>query len=318
MLPETPSFWREKSLTAWLLWPFSLVYFLICFFKTALDKPYHASIPVICIGGVVAGGSGKTPTAHAILKILRDQMGFVNPVILTRGYGGILQGPTLVDLEAHNYMDVGDEALLHGLRAPTIVSKIRVAGLRLAEAMGADIVLLDDGLQNNTIGKTISFAVIDGQYGTGNGFLLPAGPLREPLSKALKKCLAVIQTNGGKPVTAEKPVVKTSLKITSTHDLSRSYFAFAGIGHPEKFKATLEQAGFKLTGFKGFADHHPYGEQDIATMVANAGESLLLTTEKDMVRIPETYRRNVHAVTIDLTFEEPETMLELLKTGLAQ
>jgi tetraacyldisaccharide 4'-kinase len=317
MLPETPKFWRERGLLAHLLLPFSWLYNAGHCLKTALAKPYTASIPVICVGGVVAGGSGKTPVVHALVKIAREEMGFVNPVILTRGYGGVVRGPSLVDVQAHNFMDVGDEALLHAVHAPTIVSKDRAAGLRLAEAMGADLVVMDDGLQNSSVAKTISFAVVDAQYKFGNGYTLPAGPLREPVDCAMRKIDAVILTNGDTDIPHET-IFRTSLSVLSEHDMSRTYTAFAGLGHPEKFRVTLEQNGFKIGVFKSFPDHYPYTPEEITGLIEQAGTNALITTQKDLVRIPGDFWHAIHALAIGLTFESSTAVCNLVRARLGR
>lgn len=317
MLPETPSFWQTRNLQAYMLLPISWIFNAAHCLKTLMAHPYTCSVPVICVGGVVAGGSGKTPVVHALLNLAREEMKFVNPVILTRGYGGSLQGPSLVDPQAHNFTDVGDEALLHAAQAPTIVSKDRAAGVRLAEAMGADLVIMDDGLQNNSVAKTISFAVVDARYKFGNGFTIPAGPLREPIACAMKKIDAVIVTNGDTGID-EKPVFKTSLEIISDNDRAKSYAGFAGLGLPEKFKATLESSGFRLKSFKSFPDHYPYKPQDIEQLFRDAGDSTLITTQKDLVRIPSAFWNDIHTLNISIKFNDPLGLCNLIRARLGR
>ena len=317
MLPETPKFWQARGAFSRMLLPFSWIYNAIHCLKTKLARPYKSTLPVICVGGVVAGGSGKTPVVHALIKLAREEMSFENPVILTRGYGGVVHGPSLVDPQAHNYMDVGDEALLHAVHAPTIVSKDRAAGLRLAEAMGADLVIMDDGLQNSSIVKTISFAVIDAQYKFGNGYTLPAGPLREPVKCAMKKTDAVILTNGNTDI-GDKTSFKTALQVLSEHDMSRTYTAFAGLGHPEKFKTTLEQNGFKIGDFKSFPDHYPYKPEEIEQLIKNAGTNALITTQKDLTRIPGAFWDAVHVLIIGVSFENATSVCNLIRAKLGR
>lgn len=311
MPPKTPSFWRDRNAIAASLLPFSGLYLAGHKIKTAFAKPYRSALPVLCIGGVVVGGSGKTPALHAILKLFHDHKLFERPVILTRGYGGTLKGPTLVDPEYHKFEDAGDEALLHAYYAPTIICADRADGARLAEAMDADIILMDDGLQNGTLEKTMSILVAGDM---GNGFLLPAGPLREPLSDALKKCACVISTGGG--INTDKPIFKSKLQIISEHDKSIPYYAFAGLGNPKKFKKTLEENGFKLNGFESFADHNPYKSADMERLLQRARGAALITTEKDFVRIPESYRDKIHVLAVAMMIENEDGLLNLLKTEL--
>ncbi len=295
---KTPSFWAHRGIIAYLLLPFSCIYLAVHRLKIKLTKPYKSAVPVLCIGGVVAGGSGKTPVVHAILALIREHALFENPVILTRGYGGELKGPTHVDLSVHTARDVGDEAILHASHAPTIVSRNRVQGAILAGMMDADIIVMDDGLQNMSLEKTLSFLVID-KEGLGNFYLLPAGPLREPLEEAQSKCALVID--------------KTRIRVVSTHNKAKSYYGFAGLGRPAKFKRTLEENGFTLAGFTAFADHHPYTAKDIERLKSLAQGARLITTEKDIVKIPEEFRGDIDVLRIVHDLDNPAIILDHLK-----
>lgn len=317
MLPETPDFWRRRGFAAYALLPFSWLYNAGYFLKQKLARPYRSSLPVLCVGGIVAGGSGKTPVVHALVKLAREKLGCINPVILTRGYGGAVEGPSLVDPHAHNYTDVGDEALIHATHAPTIVAKDRAAGLRLAEVMGADLVIMDDGLQNTSVVKTISFAVIDAVYQSGNGFTLPAGPLREPEDSALSRCDAVILTNGSSAA-AHKTVFETSLDVLSAHDREAEYVAFAGLGNPEKFRKTLLREGFKLAAFRAFPDHHPYAPEDIEGLLRLAGDKTLITTQKDLARIPAAFWDQIHVLKIAVAFKDKDGVCAMIRERLGR
>jgi len=314
MLLKAPRFWKHKNWIAMALSPLSLLYLVGHRIKTLLTKSYRSTLPVICVGGVVVGGSGKTPVVHALIKLIRDENLYINPVILTRGYGGKLKGPTLVDPAVHTAADVGDEALLHALHAPTIISADRASGARLAEAMGADVIVMDDGLQNNTLEKTLSFLVLDTRQGFGNRYLLPAGPLREPLQEALDKCACVIQTNGKADPHIDKPVMTTSVKVLSLHDKEREFFAFAGLGNPEKFKMTLEENGFRIATFKSFPDHHPYTTRNMESIKRLAGNMPIITTHKDYVRIPVTSRDGIEVLLIEQVFDFPAKISDYIKS----
>lgn len=308
MPPKTPEFWQHRTWRSALLLPLSWIYSSVYTLKTRFSKPYRSRLPVICIGGIVAGGSGKTPVLHALADLIQAQDIYNRPVILTRGYGGTLKGPTKVDVSVHSAADVGDESILHAARLPTIVARDRAAGARLAEAMGADVILMDDGMQNTTLAKTLSFAVIDAAYGTGNGWILPAGPLRETMNSALKKIDGVIITGGMLPLSLPKPVLQTRLSITSHHDKNRTYYGFAGLGRPEKFRQTLESNGFRLVGFRSFADHHKYSRKDIETLLSHAGVHRLITTEKDIVKIPTEFHDRIDVLKISLAFEDADIL----------
>lgn len=309
---KTPAFWAGKNMIAKALRPLSCIYLFGHRIKEALAQPYKSGIPVLCIGGIVAGGSGKTPTVHAVIDLIREQGLFENPVILTRGYGGSLKGPTLVDLSVHGVADVGDEALLHASRAPTVVACDRSRGALLAEAMDADIIVMDDGFQNNSLEKTLSFLVIDSSQGLGNGYYLPAGPLREPLEDALTRCALVVRTGEGEQFPLlDKPSVKATMQIVSANDHGKTYLAFAGLGHPEKFKDTLERDGFKIARFVPFADHHPYSRADIAALKKDGLP--LITTEKDFMRVPVEEQDDIDVLGISYRFETPQIVVDHLK-----
>lgn len=310
---KAPKFWSGRNCLAAILIPVSWIYRAVHTLKTSVSKPYCSTLPVICIGGVVAGGSGKTPVLHALSDFIQASYIYSRPIILTRGYGGTLKGPTKVDLSVHSAYDVGDEAILHAARLPTIVACDRAAGARLAEAMGADVILMDDGLQNTSLAKTLSFAVIDATYGVGNGWILPAGPLRESMASALKKIQAVIVTGGMLTMSLPVPMLQTKLTVTSHHDKNRTYYGFAGLGRPEKFRETLERNKFQLIGFRSFPDHHKYSLQDIERLLSNAGMHRLITTQKDIVKIPAEFHDRIDVLKISLSFESPETLIPLLK-----
>lgn len=296
---KAPSFWAHKGIAAQMLLPLSCLYLAVHRLKTKLAKPYKSSVPVLCIGGVVAGGSGKTPVAHAVLALIREHALFENPVLLTRGYGGALKGPTLVDLSVHNAKDVGDEAMLHAAHAPTIISRNRVQGAILAAMMDADIIIMDDGLQNTTLEKDMSFLVLD-RHGLGNGYILPAGPLREPLQDAESRCALVID--------------KTNIRVVSNHNKAKTYYGFAGLGRPAKFQRTLEENGFTLAGFTAYADHHPYTAGDIERLKGLAQGARLITTEKDFVKIPAQFHNNIDVLRIVHDLGDTTTLLDRLKT----
>jgi tetraacyldisaccharide 4'-kinase len=309
MPPKTPALWNKQNLIAQIMRPVSWLYYFGHRINIALANPYKSPVPVLCIGGVTAGGSGKTPVLHAVLDLLRTRLGYTNPVILTRGYGGAMKGPTLVEPGYHDADNVGDEALIHASRAPTIIARDRAAGARAAQAMGADIILLDDGLQNKSLSKTASLLVLDT---IGNGLLLPAGPLREPFADALIKSSCIVQT-GADSVQISKPVFKTMLKIISTHDMGKSYFAFAGLGRPEKFRKTLEDSGFHLSGFSAFADHHSYTESDLDMLYQRAGDSTLITTEKDWLKLKN---KAIECMRISYVFEDEAGLASHLESVL--
>jgi tetraacyldisaccharide 4'-kinase len=203
---------------------------------------------------------------------------------------------------------VGDEALLLARIAPTIVARDRAQGARLAEAQGADIIVMDDGHQNFTLAKDVSVVVVDGESGFGNGRMIPAGPLREPVAQGLARADAVVLMESGGKITASVdpgafagPVLRARLEPEAESLRGRKLFAFAGIGRPEKFVASLRQAGVEIAGAKFFPDHHPYSDVEIAALKANGP---LVTTEKDYVRLNPVQREGVTALAVKAMFRD--------------
>ena len=256
--------------------------------------PERASVPVICIGNFTAGGAGKTPTAIALARRL-VQLG-ETPHFVSRGYGGHETGPLRVDPSCHTSQDVGDEPLLLNQYGPVWVAQDRVAGALSAETAGASVILLDDGFQNPALHKDLSLLVVDTGAGVGNGAVLPAGPLREPLAAAIKRTHGLIALGSAAlPDSLTRlahgsavPVFTARLKPEAeAHLAGQKLLAFAGIGRPEKFFTTLQELGAKIIGTKPFPDHHPFTEDDAQGLLDLSAkmEAPLITTEKDMVRL---------------------------------
>lgn len=324
---KTPSFWYRKTVPAiaagLTLLPLSLIYRIGNTFNQIRIKPHKPEIPVICIGNLTAGGSGKTPVALAIMNLIQSESIARNPCFLSRGYGGTLKGPAFVDPEKHSSHDAGDEPLLLARRAPAIVSADRVAGAALAYKSGHDLIVMDDGLQNRSLVKTLSLVVIDGGTGFGNGFMLPAGPLREPLTSGFEitDAFALIgeDTQNILPrLPAGKPVLRARLAVPDTWqvDKNASYIALSGIGIPEKFKATALEKGLKITGWHAFPDHHIFtaAELDALDKEAAAKSARLLTTEKDAARLPRnfTFKTRLDVMPVHIVWEDENAVCDLL------
>ncbi len=292
---KTPAFWYKNSPSgvSAALTPFSCLYALGRTYHKTLAKPYESKVPVLCIGNIIAGGSGKTPTALALLALVRELGLSQSPVFLTRGYGGRLKGPVFVGGN-HKSGDVGDEALLLAKAERTIVSADRAAGAVTAEESGADLIIMDDGLQNPTLKKDIRIIVIDGASGFGNGKLLPAGPLREPLHKGLRQAHGFILIGEDKTgvidmLPTDKPVFLAEIEVPKEARPKKKarYVAFAGLAHPDKFRRTLEACGADLAGWHVFPDHYAYNVKDMKRLAEDARgkNARLITTEKDAVRL---------------------------------
>lgn len=294
-----PDFWWQKpGIAARLLSPLGLIYGAITGWRMH-RAGFRADIPVICVGNFTLGGTGKTPSAIAIAKHLKVEG--ATPFFLTRGYGGRLAGPVRVDLQSHRASDVGDEPLLLARQAPTIVSRDRAAGAVFAQAAGATVIVMDDGLQNPSLHKTISIAVVDARRGLGNGYVFPAGPLRAPIStqlRAIQGILVVGTDTGTEPVSElarDRGVPVWHARLEPAADAvkaiaGRKALAFAGIGDPKKFFATLVSAGIEAPIAQSYPDHHAYTDDEAASILAQcAAENLVpVTTEKDLARLTGT------------------------------
>ena len=308
---RAPDFWRSRGPVALLLAPLGMLYGASVALKARFSRPFDAGIPVICVGNLTAGGSGKTPIAIALATSLRA-LGHT-PYFLTRGYGGSTRGPALAS-RAHSADMMGDEALLLARTAPTIVAQDRAAGARLAKDKGATVIVMDDGHQNFSLSKSLSLVVVDGETGFGNGLQIPAGPLREPVAQGLARADAVVIAGDGAPDLQGFPglVLHAHLKADHAPFAGKTVFAFAGIGRPEKFIASLEQAGAHVTGRCFFPDHHPYTEDDILTLKAVAGEAQLVTTEKDFVRLTVEQRQDIRTLKVAAVFDDSRGLARLL------
>ncbi len=322
---KTPKFWQNSSLLGDLLSPLGWIYYRTSQihrkWQSRNAQPKQLIAPIICIGNVTAGGAGKTPTARmlsAMFKIAGQK-----PHFISRGYGGTPQAePLRVNLKEHIASQVGDEPLLLAQMAPCWVSTNRQASAEQAVRDGASIVIADDGLQNSLFYKDTSLLVMDSQYGIGNGKLMPAGPLREPLEKALNRCDGIILIGDGsyKPSTT-LPIWPAKLKRVTdlTAYQNKAVIAFAAIATPQKFFDGLKDAGMELIENIAYADHHPYSTNDVALLLDKAEEAqaVLMTTAKDYVKLPETFRPHCIVVDVKLQLEQPREFLAWLEERIA-
>jgi tetraacyldisaccharide 4'-kinase len=308
---RAPEFWQQRGAAALLLAPLGALYGASVAWKARHATPYRTSARVICVGNLTAGGSGKTPVALAIgarLQARHEQVFF-----LTRGYGGSESGPLRVQ-PGNSAAQVGDEALLLARCAPTVVARNRADGAAFAVAQGAKTIVMDDGHQNFALAKDLSIVVVDGESGFGNGLMIPAGPLRESVAQGLARADAVIVMNGGNPnlENFRGPVLKAKLAADGASFRGQRVFAFAGIGRPGKFVASLEAAGAIVTGTQLFADHHPYRHGEIASLKAQAGDARLVTTEKDLVRLDAKERHGISVLPVQAQFDDEQALDRLL------
>jgi tetraacyldisaccharide 4'-kinase len=328
---EPAFWWRAAGLEAALLAPLAAGYGAVAASRMAREGA-RAAIPVLCVGNFTLGGAGKTPTAIALAQMLAAAGR--RPCFLTRGYKGSVAGPHVVDALHDRASDVGDEALLLAPIAPTVVARDRVAGAAFARAQGADVVLMDDGLQNGSLKKDFTLAVVDGRRGIGNARVFPAGPLRAPLAVQLghtDALLVVGDGNGANDViTAAKarglPVFHA--RLVSDHaaiaDLkARHVLAFAGIGDPEKFFASATEAGLTIARRRAFPDHHRFTAEEAAelTMAAEHDGLALITTEKDRARMAgepllATLAARVHVLPVRMMVQETDALRQTMLAAL--
>lgn len=324
---KTPQFWysgQKPPVWTTLLIPFAKLYNCMARLHREYSKPQPVSVPVICLGNLVAGGSGKTPTAISLIKLLREHTIFLSPAFVTRGYKGKVIGPERVD-DSNNAVFWGDEALLLAKTAPTYVSANRYDGAEAAISSGADAIILDDGLQNYDLQKTISFGVVDGRMGFGNQHVIPLGPLRQNLEDGIQSVDGFImigddQQNFMSKVQTSTPIFRARMAVQKNADLPHiPYIGFCGIGFPEKFKSTLQDLKINCVGFHAFADHHTYTMYDLSKLVNEAldKKARLLTTEKDFVRLPDFAKKSlIDVLPIEIIFDDPESILDFIRTRL--
>jgi tetraacyldisaccharide 4'-kinase len=323
-----PAFWsREGSLAAALLAPLATVYGAVA--AGRLARPGRpAGIPVVCIGNLTVGGAGKTPTALTVARMLATAG--ERPIFLSRGYGGAQAGPLMVDPARHRAREVGDEPLLLARTAPTIVARDRVKGADLA--VGASVMVMDDGFHNPSLVKDFSVLVVDARRGIGNGRVIPAGPLRAPVDAQLSRAQALVvvgRAAGDCPIAQMArargiPVLRASLQGDAAFLAGltgRRVLAFAGIGDPQKFFATLAEAGVAVAATRSFADHHRYTANEAAALCEEAERNglALVTTEKDLARLSgvDPLSARARALPVTLVFEDAARFESLLLERVA-
>ena len=317
-----PWFWRQNTplarIAATALLPLAKIYDGAQRLRWASARPTLLEKPVICIGNATLGGVGKTPCALMAHEILRAQK--IKAQFQTRGYGGTLEGPVIVDPMSHQSADVGDEALLLAQAGQVWVARNRAAGVSAALNAGAEAIIMDDGFQNPNVRKDCAILVIDARDPAGNGRVFPAGPLREPLTRAIARADIVI-LNGPKAsadapileVPDGKPIFRAWLESKDA-PAPRPVVAFCGIGDPPKFFTFLAGLGFKLEKEIAFPDHHQFSAQELSHLskLAEDHDATLITTEKDFVRLPASFRDNCLTMPVTMTVDDPAALSEAI------
>lgn len=318
---KAPNFWyQEETFQDWaiarLLTPLSWIYKTVSKELSKRGDPYNPPIPVVCVGNIVAGGAGKTPTVIELARILKT-MG-KNPHVISRGYGGITKKSTLVDAEKNTAAQVGDEPLMianNGI--PCWVGSSRRLSAYEAYKAGADIILMDDGHQNYDLKKDFSLVVVDGLFGFGNERIIPAGPLREDIGEGLARADAILLI--GEDLTdvatryAGKRIIRADFEPIENKINGARVFGFAGMGRPEKFMRTMYLMGAEIAGFHSFPDHYPYKRIDMVEIlkVARRLNAQPVTTRKDFTRVPPEYQSEILPIDVTLTLGSEDEIRKL-------
>ncbi|WP_091735102.1 tetraacyldisaccharide 4'-kinase [Phenylobacterium immobile] len=327
---STPRWWyrrgrRAMPVTRLLLTPLSWVWAFATARRIARGQPAAAGVPVICVGNLTMGGAGKTPVARAIAVRLAAQGRAVH--LLSRGYGGRLEGPVRVEPAIHSAADVGDEPLMLAQDFPVWVARDRAAGAQAAAAAGAQVIVMDDGHQNPSLAKALSILVVDAEtrddeWPFGDGAVFPAGPMREPLQTGLARADAVVLL---RPADLEETAASLARVLAGPARLDARLapaqaapqgpvLGFAGVGKPWKVERGLQTAGCDLADFAPFPDHFAYDEA-ILRRLADRAEHLgarLITTEKDWMRLPAAWRERVICWRIIAQFDDVDALDALL------
>ena len=319
---KAPAFWSpgQGGMLGALLSPLGMLYGYGTYARRLFSRPWSCPVPVVCVGNLIAGGAGKTPVVMDLASRLLAKG--VTPHLISRGYGGTEKGPLRVSTDRYDARLVGDEPLLLSTIAPTWVADNRQAACRAAMADGAMCMVFDDGFQDPSVTKDLSLVVVDGGYGFGNGSLIPAGPLRESVAQGLSRADAVIVIGDdtadiARQVSGRCPMLQATLKPGAEAEAlaGTPVSAFAGIGRPDKFFDTLRQAGCDVRQTKAFPDHYNFTKKDLEGLRENAAKHgcKLVTTQKDLMRIPPDLRGDIEALSVSLAWQDEAAIDALLE-----
>ncbi len=326
MLIKTPQFWKKRNLISFTLLPFSILYYLVLKIRNLIIKPYKISKPVICVGNFIAGGSGKTPVAMALGKLLQQIISeSENPnykfAYLSSGYKGKSLAFQEVDRIIHTSKEVGDEPLLLSEISQTFVAKNRLFGAKKIDLMEElKTIILDDGMQNNSLKKDLTIAVVDGNIGFGNGFMIPAGPMRQDFETDYKKVDFVVFVGQPKENLVQKfrnkKVVFADLKAKNLQDFTNNQvIAFCGLAYPDKFFSFLEKQSIEIVQKISFPDHYDYKNSDLLELIkiAESKNAKLVTTKKDWIKFSQDFKERISYLDVELKFIDEGFITEELK-----
>lgn len=316
---RTPKLWKSKNIFSIFLFPVSLIYGFFRKIHKTFSKEYKSKkLNIVCIGNLTAGGNGKTPVAIKIGEIFKQNG--KNFAYLSKGYKGKINDFVKVDSRKHTYLDVGDEPLLLSKITDTFVCKNRKKAIQILEnKYNYDFIIMDDGFQNPTIYKNKNIIVVDGEYGIGNGFLLPAGPLRENLKDAIKRIDFVIIIGNDKQ-NLEEYFLKNNIKVFKASikekikniNNNQKYIAFSGIGRPEKFFNSLKKVGCNVIKEISFEDHHIYTNNEIEKILLTAKKenAKVITTSKDWIKLAKNYQNQIDVLEIEIDLLDKNNFLK--------
>jgi tetraacyldisaccharide 4'-kinase len=315
---QTPKFWyAAPSKKALLLRPFSWVFMFLGWLRQVMTKPITVKVPVICVGNLVAGGAGKTPVVQTLVRFFKGR-GY-KVAVISRGYGGCYGALVVkVDPSCHSAREVGDEPLIHAALTDTYVGKNRGEAARHAAQEGAEIIILDDGLQNPSLTHSLRLCVVDAHKQFGNGYIIPAGPLRQDLQQGVKSVDGFVVL-GEEKIKLEPtvPILQAST-VMNKEDWAwlrgKKAVAFAGLAHPEKFFNLLHAEGVAVLATQSFADHHLYTAGEINQLRQQAEHlgAVLITTEKDWVRLSPKDQQAIQPIRIHLELQDHQALRRLL------
>lgn len=328
---KEPEFWYEgkdgkTTISSCLLRGISSLYDLAGKIRKTVTKTRSIDIPVICVGNIVVGGSGKTPFAIFLCELLRNELQFNNPFFISRGYSGKAKNGTVIYRDSDLYANIaGDEPLLLARYAPVVIHKNRYDAAKKAKNLGADIIIMDDGLQNPTLHQDIKIVMINAERGFGNKKIFPAGPLRESIEKGLNKA-DIIVINGKSEQSTDivsvipkhKEIFYSTLAVSDSFetDLEKNYIAFCGIANPKGFISTIKEIGIKPKEFLTFPDHHLFTEKDIERIAdcCRKHNASALTTEKDYVRLQHIKNMpQIIPISVSMKVKEHDRITEVIK-----
>jgi tetraacyldisaccharide 4'-kinase len=333
MVSESPPFWWKKpNWQAYTLTPFSWLYGAVAARLMRHGQRVRVPVPVICVGNFTVGGAGKTPTVITLARAAKARG--MKPGILSRGYGGSLDRTTIVDASHHRAKDVGDEPLLLAEEALTVISRRRVDGARKLVAEGADIIIMDDGFQSARLDTDYALLVLDTQRGLGNGFGVPAGPVRVPLKEQVLHVTALLKVGNGvaadaivrRLARAGKPIYEALIAPRRANALQgQAVLAFAGIADPAKFFRTVRDLDAEIVETRSYGDHQHLTEDQIDDLLQTAANRrlVLVTTAKDFVRLKDHHGRAAElaqastVIDVDMVFDAPAVPAQIIDQAIS-